>query len=241
MCKITAIEKFLTVAKNTLAPRITACTRPMFSAPKPPAGDVCKFGTFKSAIADMQQSPSLYFTPITTNEGKKVGRIIFYKSDNLGMYGKHVPENWITMKDGEKAIKPFYWISGFEINQSERGKGLGKETIKRLVIQSMNDGMGGRIACETAYGSYNFYNKLGFTRLQNTEALQNTLQKRITKLTDKIKTLELDPSKKEELEIVKTNLQSARQGLEDVPKKLCREGDTIIFDPTLENLQNLFG
>ena len=180
--------------------------------------------------------------------------ILYTKSGNIGnidyriinenlpsFLSKDLPQNWFTVsQNGERKTKPILWLETIIIDSDKRGKNLGTEALRRLYLESVERGCEGRMMCYSAWGSNQFYAKKGWQIYQGLNFRIDKYIKLKNKCLEQIQLLEKEPGKAEELSMLKEKLKGYEEELMNLSKGTPYKEDTIIFNPTSENLEKLF-
>lgn len=178
--------------------------------------------------------------------GKPVG---VYREDGTYL-GKCSYENRIEKNSVNNASYPSSWIdpttntpkSSLYIRYigtpaTNRNKGNGREIMKRLYLQSIENGHEGRISLQAAWDSPGFYEKLGF---ENNPRVLESAKSELKHLESRLKYFEkygedIDEEFTTKAELLEEVLEQ-RKLVSHIP---CQQGE-LYFTPTEENLAKLF-
>lgn len=178
--------------------------------------------------------------------GKPVG---VYREDGTYL-GKCSYENLIEKHTWNNASYPSSWIdpttnipkSSLYVRYistpvTNRNKGNGREIMKRLYLQSIENGHEGRISLQAAWDSPGFYEKLGFENdprvLESAKRELKSLESRLMYFeSNGIDCYEEFTTKAEFLK----EIQEQKKLISHIP---CKQGN-LYFTPTEENLAKLF-
>lgn len=177
------------------------------------------------------------FDILQLEDGTKIGKVQYFINDTI-LGESRLPPEWFRInEDGTKVLKPYLWLEHISIDN--KGKGLGREAMKRLYMESVQRGCEGRMLCHTAWGSHGFYAKTGW-ETYGMEFCLNKFNAQKEKCLKMIEELKLDPSKKAELEKYESDLKFCEDYIKKIQTGRPFKEDNIMFNPTETNLRMLF-
>lgn len=194
--------------------------------------------TYTSKAEPFPQMGGLTGSKVYTKDGKYLGNCAYADSiiENSSMNNKF-PISWIDPKTN--CPKSYIFVNGIETTAAGKGKGNGREIMKRLYLQSVENGHEGRIRLLSVQGSSGFYEKLGFENGQDViNNLQRKLQERLNYLKAYWKTGDFKMIGFSSREALVKEIQAIEEQL--AKHEPCQDMCYLYFTPTKENLAKLF-
>lgn len=214
--------------------------KPMLSAEdaikqigKNEATSIVKQPKYTSSAKPFKQCSNHHGCRVYKEDGTYLGRCSY--EDRFANNSYNFPSSWIDPATNKP--KTSLYVHYIDTINAGQNKGNGREIMKRLYLQSVENGHGGRISLQAAWDSPGFYEKLGFENgpevMKTEKSILKNLESRLRYFEKYGADIEEEYATKEEL---LADVLKQRKLLEHVP---CQQGD-LYFTPTEENLAKLF-
>lgn len=217
--------------------------KPMLSAEdaikqisKNEATSIVKQPKYTSSAKPFKQSSNHHGCNVYKEDGTLLGKCSYQDRVVENSFSNDTfPSSWIDSTTNKP--KSSLYVHYIDTQAAGQNKGNGREIMKRLYLQSVENGHGGRISLQAAWDSPGFYEKLGF---ENNPKVIETEKKVLKNLESRLKYFDFYGGDYEQCYATKEELLAdvlkQRKLVEHVP---CQQGD-LYFTPTEENLAKLF-